>query len=59
MLCDTDCVSCLHASNWIRKGFFPLIANMLFVLINFSLEKIFVIFPAFANLNIMLCNFRA
>ena len=33
---------------------------MLFVSINFSLEKDFAeIFPAFVNFNIMLCNFRA
>ena len=41
------------------KGFLPLIANMLFVSMNFSLEKVFVIFPAFVNFNIMLWNFRA
>ena len=34
--------------------------NMLFVSINFSLEKDFAeIFPAFVNFNIMLCNFPA
>ena len=38
----------------------PLIVNMLFVSIDFSLEKDFAeIFPAFVNFNIMLCNFRA
>ena len=50
MLCDTDSVSCLHARNLNRKGFLPLIANMLFVSIHFSLEKVFVRFPAFVNL---------
>ena len=49
MLCDTDCVPCLHARNWNTKGFLPLIANMLFVSINFSLEKVLVIFPAFVK----------
>ena len=27
--------------------------------INFSLENVFVIFPAFVNFDVMLCNFRA
>ena len=49
---------CTHAIEN-RKVFLPLIINMLFVSINFSLEKDFAeIFPAFANFNIM-CNFRA
>ena len=42
MLCDTNCVSYLHACNGNRKGFLLLTANMLFVSINFSLEKVFV-----------------
>ena len=41
MLCDTDCETCLHVRNLNRKGFLPLIANILFVSINFSLEKVF------------------
>ena len=49
MLCDTDCVSCLHARYRNRKGL-PRKANILFVSINFSLEKAFVRFPAFVNL---------
>ena len=49
MLCDTDCVSCLHARNGNRKGFLPLMANVLFVSINHSLEKVFVRFPALEN----------
>ena len=52
---------CTHAIE--KEGFLPLIVNMLFVSINFSLEKDFAeIFPAFVNFNIMwcnLCNFRA
>ena len=52
------CFVCTHAIE-IGKGFLPLIANMLSVLIHFSLEKVFFIFPAFVNFNIMLCNFRA
>ena len=36
-------VSCLHARNWNRKGFFlSPIANILLVSINFMLEKVFV-----------------
>ena len=34
-----------------RKGFLPLIANMLLVSINVSLENISVKFPAFVNLS--------
>ena len=45
MLCD--CVFRLHA----RKGFLPLIANMLLVSINVSVENISVKFPAFVNLS--------
>ena len=52
---------CTHAIE--KEGFLPLIVNMLFVSINFSLEKDFAeIFTAFVNFNIMLCNlcnFRA
>ena len=40
MVFDTDCVL-----------FLPLIANMLFVSINYSPEKVFVRFPAFLNLS--------
>ena len=41
----TDCVSCLHARNYNGKAFFlPVIANILFVSINFTLEKVFVTF---------------
>ena len=39
---------CMHAIE-IGRVFLPLIANMLFVSINFSLEKDFVIFPVFVN----------
>ena len=49
MLCD--CVFRLHARNCNRKGFLPLIANMLLVSINVSLENISVKFPAFVNLS--------
>ena len=51
---------CTHAIE-IGRFFLPLIVNMLFVSINFSLEKDFFaeIFSAFVNFNIMLCNFRA
>ena len=50
---------CTHAIE-IGRFFLPLIVNMLFVSINFSLEKDFAeIFPAFVNFNIMLWNFRA
>ena len=46
MLCDTGGVFvCTHAIE-IGSVFLPLIANMLFVSINFSLEKVFVKFPA-------------
>ena len=51
MLCDTDCVSCLQARSRDRKGFLPLIANILFVSINVSLEKVFLRFQAFVNLS--------
>ena len=48
---------CTHAIEIGLKVFLPLIVNMLFVSINFSLEKDFAeIFPAFVNFNIMLCN---
>ena len=56
MLCDTD-VFRLHARNSNRKGFLALIANMLFVSINFSLQKIFLRFPPFVNF--IMFNFRA
>ena len=50
---------CTHAIE-IGRFFLPLIVNMLFVSINFSLEKDFAeILPAFVNFNIMLWNFRA
>ena len=39
---------CMHAIE-IGRGFLPLIAIMLFVSINFSLEKDFVIFQVFVN----------
>ena len=39
----------------VRKRFSPLRANMLFVSINFSLEKDSVVFSAFVNYNVMLC----
>ena len=47
--CETEIyliavVSCLHARNWNRKGFLPLISNILFVSIHFTLEKVFVTF---------------
>ena len=42
MVCDRDCVSCSHAR--IGRVFLPLIASMLFVSINFTLEKAFVSF---------------
>ena len=42
-------------SQWNRKRFSPLRANMLFVSIHFSLEKDSVVFSAFVNYNIMLC----
>ena len=38
----------LKHTQWNRKGFFPQIANMLFVSINFSLEKVFARF-SFVN----------
>ena len=41
----------LHARNWNKKRFLPLIANMLFVSINVSVEKICVKFPASVNLS--------
>ena len=55
------CLVCTLARNWNRKGFAPLIiiANILFVSINFSLEKVLVSFPALLNFKIMSCNFRA
>ena len=56
MRCDTDCVSvCTHGIE-IARIFLPPKANMLFVSIDFSLEKDFVIFSAFVNFNIMLGN---
>ena len=49
MLCD--CVFHLHARNRNRKGFLPLVTNMLLVSINVSMENISVKFPAFVNLS--------
>ena len=52
-------IVCLVCTHEIEIGrVLPLIANMLFVSVHFSLEKVFVIFPAFLNFNIV-CNFRA
>ena len=39
---------CTHAIE-IGRVFLPIIANVLFVSINFSLEKDFVVFPAFVK----------
>ena len=47
------CFVCTHGIE-IGRVFLPLIANMLFVSITFSLEKVFVRFSAFVNFNIML-----
>ena len=44
------CLACTHAIE-IGRIFLPLIANMLFVSIKFSLEKVFVTFSAFVNLS--------
>ena len=50
MLCDTDCVSSAR-TQLKQEEFLPLIANVLFVPINVSLEKISVKFPPFVNLS--------
>ena len=53
MLCDMDCVFVCTRANEIGRVFLPLIANILFVSINFSLEKDFVRFPAILNYHVV------